>query len=75
MNHTQYLLSRTAENVKKLRTQKGLTLNQLSEHTGIPKKYLQELENGQCGEITLLELNTLCRFFELSSVNDFFNWD
>lgn len=56
--------------VKELRLQRNLTIEQLSEKSGINIKYLKRIENGQAVGINTLHLDRLCFGLNLSSVND-----
>lgn len=56
--------------VKELRLQRNLTIEQLSEKSGIKTKYLKRIENGQAAGINTCHLDRLCFGLSLSSVND-----
>lgn len=56
--------------VKELRLQRNLTIEQLSEKSGINTKYLRKIEDGKAICITTKHLYHLKKALNLSSVND-----
>ena len=58
------------ENLKSMRQSKGWSIEELSEISGIHKKILTRIENGE--DITLQHLFRLCRIYEVSLHEIFF---
>lgn len=48
------------QNVRHIREKQNITLDVLSQHSGISKQYLIKIENGQACRITTKHLDRLC---------------
>jgi transcriptional regulator with XRE-family HTH domain len=65
-NHGNFANMVLAQNIKRLRTQSGLTQSQLAERIGISYPRISEIER-QEGNPTLATIEKLANFFNVSS--------
>ena len=55
----------TGETLKKLRKERGLTLEEVGEHLGITKSAIQKYESGEVKNIKLDTIKNLCLFYDV----------
>ena len=56
MNYDEYFLEyikKLGNNIQKLRKKRNISINELSEKTGIRAEYLKKIENGKAYRVTL----------------------
>ncbi len=58
------IIEQFSKNIKHLREQNNMTINELSKLTGITKSYLLKVENMQVKTISFKQLNSFCKVFK-----------
>lgn len=62
----QYNLKILGDNVKKIRIEKGLTLEDLALSSGLRRVYLTKIESGQAVRLNLKHMQRLCVGLDIS---------
>lgn len=63
----KYVLKKVGLNIKCIREEKGISLNELALKTGIRKKYIEKIEHGNAPKVSLTHLFKISKALKIDT--------